>query len=238
MTEGVLSIGEIARRTGVSASTLRAWERRYGLFEPERTAGGHRRYRLGDVERVHVMRSLLRSGWSVDAAAAHVVASGRTVERAPRKSPRAAPEPSGPTQSAAVSGSPVSATATTTATLLEAESRAGAATTPDERVVDAPAVAAAYRATIRLLSLTDPADAKAVLVAFVTEVGGAVAPADDAAEDAIPVDVSFGDGPPLLPSAPPMSLARMRLEFLLPELVEAARRMVDLLRRSGLSTGR
>ena len=32
-----LRIGELARRTGVNPAVLRAWERRYGLLEPERT---------------------------------------------------------------------------------------------------------------------------------------------------------------------------------------------------------
>ena len=34
---GYLRIGEVARRAGVNAATLRAWERRYGLLEPERS---------------------------------------------------------------------------------------------------------------------------------------------------------------------------------------------------------
>ena len=35
-----MSIGEVARRTGVTVPTLRAWERRHGLLVPVRTAGG------------------------------------------------------------------------------------------------------------------------------------------------------------------------------------------------------
>ena len=35
-SSAVLRIGEISRRTGVQADTLRAWERRYGLLEPSR----------------------------------------------------------------------------------------------------------------------------------------------------------------------------------------------------------
>ena len=40
-----MPIGEVARRTGVTVPTLRAWEHRYGLLLPIRTSGGHRRYR-------------------------------------------------------------------------------------------------------------------------------------------------------------------------------------------------
>lgn len=35
---------------GVSASTLRAWERRYGFPTPQRTGGGHRQYDLSEIE--------------------------------------------------------------------------------------------------------------------------------------------------------------------------------------------
>lgn len=38
-----VSIGDAARITGVSISTLRRWERQ-GLIEPTRTLGGQRRY--------------------------------------------------------------------------------------------------------------------------------------------------------------------------------------------------
>ena len=69
----VLRIGEVSRRTGVAIPTLRAWERRYGLLEPERTDGGHRLYRERDVERVRSMQRLLDDGWSAGAAADRVI---------------------------------------------------------------------------------------------------------------------------------------------------------------------
>jgi DNA-binding transcriptional MerR regulator len=39
-----------ATMLGVSASTLRSWERRYGFPEPTRSAGGHRHYELGQIQ--------------------------------------------------------------------------------------------------------------------------------------------------------------------------------------------
>jgi DNA-binding transcriptional MerR regulator len=39
-----------ATMLGVSANTLRSWERRYEFPRPERSAGGHRQYQLGDIE--------------------------------------------------------------------------------------------------------------------------------------------------------------------------------------------
>ncbi|MBS3942480.1 MAG: MerR family transcriptional regulator [Actinobacteria bacterium] len=75
----VLRIGEVSRRTGVGVPTLRAWERRYGLLDPERTEGGHRLYREVDVERVRAMSRLLDGGWSAAAAAREVLRSPATV---------------------------------------------------------------------------------------------------------------------------------------------------------------
>ncbi|MEZ4640099.1 MAG: MerR family transcriptional regulator [Caldilineaceae bacterium] len=40
----------VVQRTGLKPDTLRAWERRYGLPVPNRTAGGHRVYSEADVQ--------------------------------------------------------------------------------------------------------------------------------------------------------------------------------------------
>jgi len=36
-----LTISQVAEQTGVNPVTLRAWQRRYGLLSPARTAKGH-----------------------------------------------------------------------------------------------------------------------------------------------------------------------------------------------------
>lgn len=64
-----LRIGELARRTGIATDLLRAWERRYGLLTPERTAAGYRLYSDDDVRRVRRMRELLAAGLSAAEAA-------------------------------------------------------------------------------------------------------------------------------------------------------------------------
>jgi DICT domain-containing protein len=51
-TDAELTIGTLARRTGVSVSTIRAWERRYGFPVPRRLESGHRRYTERDVEAI------------------------------------------------------------------------------------------------------------------------------------------------------------------------------------------
>jgi DNA-binding transcriptional MerR regulator len=69
MPEATLRIGELARRSGVSADLLRAWERRYGLLTPTRTAGGYRLYSADDETRVRSMRAHLAQGLSAAEAA-------------------------------------------------------------------------------------------------------------------------------------------------------------------------
>ena len=63
-----LTIGDLAHRTGVSISTLRSWERRYGFPEPRRQPGGHRRYSEADVEAVLDVLARRRGGLSLAAA--------------------------------------------------------------------------------------------------------------------------------------------------------------------------
>jgi MerR family transcriptional regulator, light-induced transcriptional regulator len=65
----LLRIGELSRRTGVTVESLRAWERRYGLLAPSRTAGGFRLYGEDDVARVLGMRANLERGLSASQAA-------------------------------------------------------------------------------------------------------------------------------------------------------------------------
>jgi DNA-binding transcriptional MerR regulator len=69
MADAALRIGELARRSGVSADLLRAWERRYALLEPSRSPGGYRLYSADDEARVRLMRAHLAQGLSAAEAA-------------------------------------------------------------------------------------------------------------------------------------------------------------------------
>jgi DNA-binding transcriptional MerR regulator len=73
VANGYIRIGEVSRRTGVSPELLRAWERRYGLFEPDRSPGRFRLYTDADVMRVEAMRSEMASGLSAAEAARRVL---------------------------------------------------------------------------------------------------------------------------------------------------------------------
>ena len=68
-SDGALRIGELSKRAGVSPELLRAWERRYGLVRPTRSAGGLRLYSPADVERVRLMRQHLAEGLAAAEAA-------------------------------------------------------------------------------------------------------------------------------------------------------------------------
>lgn len=65
-------MGAVAARVGVSVSTLRSWEARYGLAPSGRTSGGHRRYTSADVARLQRLNRLVQSGVPTGAAAATV----------------------------------------------------------------------------------------------------------------------------------------------------------------------
>ena len=65
----LLRIGELSKRTGVTPELLRAWELRYGLLEPSRSAGGFRLYSSADELRVRQMQRLIAEGVSAAEAA-------------------------------------------------------------------------------------------------------------------------------------------------------------------------
>jgi DNA-binding transcriptional MerR regulator len=60
-----LSISEVAERSGLSAHTLRYWERA-GLLEPvSRNGSGHRRYAEEDLERIKFLTKLRATGMPI-----------------------------------------------------------------------------------------------------------------------------------------------------------------------------
>jgi DNA-binding transcriptional MerR regulator len=75
-----LNIAALAQRTGVAPDTLRKWEQRYQILQPDRTAGGQRRYSERDVARVEWLRERLDEGYRIGVAASllgTIVAPGR-----------------------------------------------------------------------------------------------------------------------------------------------------------------
>lgn len=58
----------VVQETGVKPDTLRAWERRYGLPEPERTPGRHRLYSDYDIEVIKWLLARQNEGMSISKA--------------------------------------------------------------------------------------------------------------------------------------------------------------------------
>ncbi len=55
-------IDAVVRRTGLSAHVIRIWEKRYRAVEPARTESNRRLYSEDDIQRLILMRDLVRSG--------------------------------------------------------------------------------------------------------------------------------------------------------------------------------
>ncbi|MET7288922.1 MerR family transcriptional regulator [Streptomyces sp. NPDC005573] len=84
-----LTTGALARRLGVSPTTLRSWDRRYGIGPAERTDGRHRRWTPGDVAMLETMCRLTSSG--VPPAEAARAAKGGAHPATPDTAARATP---------------------------------------------------------------------------------------------------------------------------------------------------
>jgi len=68
-TDELVQIGDLARRVGVGADTLRAWERRYALLNPQRSSGGFRLYSSDDEAIVRAMVDGIERGYPPSQAA-------------------------------------------------------------------------------------------------------------------------------------------------------------------------
>ena len=190
-----LRIGEVAHRTQMTIAALRAWERRYRILIPARTAGGQRLYSEADVARVREVQRLVAEGWSIAGAVARVHAETSPGEG--RQDP------------------------------------GRAALLGPLADVDSEAVLVAYQTARAMMRAAHPRDLRDALVALVERLGGTVGVAAEQDDEVLPVDLSMGEGPPVLPRAPAASVARMRLEAILPGLVEDGRELAHHQRLAG-----
>lgn len=67
----------VIHETGLSPATLRAWERRYGLIKPQRSAGGHRLYTEHDIDMLKWLIARQAEGLSIS----HAVELWRSLEK-------------------------------------------------------------------------------------------------------------------------------------------------------------
>jgi MerR family transcriptional regulator, mercuric resistance operon regulatory protein len=75
-SRGGLRAGEAAERAGVHIETLRYYERRHLLPEPERSNGGHRLYSPDTVALLAVIKAAQRLGFTLDEVA-ELIDTGR-----------------------------------------------------------------------------------------------------------------------------------------------------------------
>ncbi|MHA7127015.1 MerR family transcriptional regulator [Janibacter indicus] len=92
------TIKRAAELTGVPAATLRAWERRYDVVEPQRTEAGYRLYDDETLARLRTMAELVADGWTASNAAAE---AGRRHSGTGSPSPAPSPTPGPPAPSRA-----------------------------------------------------------------------------------------------------------------------------------------
>ena len=99
------TMSSVSDELGVSPSTLRTWERRYGLGPAQRETGERRRYQPEDVDRLRAMIHHVRAGMSAAEAAKHMIEllkgkKGCFPAEARRMPPSCAPSPFPTTTSA------------------------------------------------------------------------------------------------------------------------------------------
>lgn len=82
--KGKYRINAVAEMTGIPAATLRAWERRYGVPEPQRTESSYRVYSDADIELIRRVRELCDQGMAPSEAARTVM-----IDAEQRKAPSA-----------------------------------------------------------------------------------------------------------------------------------------------------
>jgi DNA-binding transcriptional MerR regulator len=93
------SVGGVAERLDLAPSTLRTWDRRYGIGPSQRTEGGHRRYDEVDIQRVRLMAQLTGRGVPAGTAArvaTSVDAAGLASALAPSTGPPTGTHPGAP----------------------------------------------------------------------------------------------------------------------------------------------
>lgn len=64
----IYNIKAVVTQTGLNPATIRAWERRYGLPDPQRSEGGHRQYSQRDVDILKWLISQQEEGMSISHA--------------------------------------------------------------------------------------------------------------------------------------------------------------------------
>ncbi len=92
----VYTIKTVVQQTGITPATLRAWERRYGMFSPGRSEGGYRLYSERDIAILRWLKGQVDAGVAISSAVvllgiqqqAGAPEAGMSAGRAARAPPR------------------------------------------------------------------------------------------------------------------------------------------------------
>ncbi|MFJ9606041.1 MerR family transcriptional regulator [Kitasatospora sp. NPDC101176] len=170
--EASLTTGALARRLGVSPTTVRSWERRYGIGPAHRDPGRHRQWSPRDVAVLEEMCRLTARGVTPAEAArlALAVDTGADVDR---PAPPAVAAPSaGPTPSA----TPTSTSATSTsATSTSAAPRPATGTAPGGHTLPVGTVRPECRGLARAAVRLDAPELARILRRSIEEFGAVTA---------------------------------------------------------------
>jgi hypothetical protein len=119
----------------------------------------------------------------------------------------------------------------------EADSLDGSASSSAGAPTSEEALRAAYDATRLLLSAESRADAAGIVTALAERLGATLVAAGTHHPDAMPLDLSLGEGELLRPAADPISMARLQLEEVLPIVLADANRVVTLMEKEPTRDG-
>ncbi|MFF3849132.1 MerR family transcriptional regulator [Streptomyces sp. NPDC002328] len=101
-----LTTGALARRLGVAPTTLRSWDRRYGIGPAVRADGRHRRWRADDVAVLEAMCRLTSAGVPPAEAARAAKDGGPATGSPPTGTPPTSPPTGSPATGSPETGSP------------------------------------------------------------------------------------------------------------------------------------
>jgi DNA-binding transcriptional MerR regulator len=107
--EPLLNLKAVVQQTGLKPDTLRAWERRYGVPNPERSSGGHRLYSQQDVDLIGWLMARQKEGLTISRAV-QLWEQLQTEERDPLRTLAPLARPGAPARRAQSAGGTVSQT--------------------------------------------------------------------------------------------------------------------------------
>lgn len=75
--QGRFRVSAVAEKTGLTAATIRGWERRYGVPKPKRSGNNYRLYEESDIAELEAMKGHVERGIA-PAEAAELVSAEKT----------------------------------------------------------------------------------------------------------------------------------------------------------------